>query len=130
MTPSANRYVGCRSHLKPNESGPPSVPRSRITPFCQMKACVGAPRNENGSGEVLMVENPTTTPELLTLGSIAFQSLAQRPDVDDCSFFPKYTVELWAKRLKATRPVERINFRSGGTSRDPPPRIDGACTTD
>src|SRR5262249_22024979 len=29
-----------------------------------------------------------------------------------------------------TRPVQRIHFRSRSPSRDPPPRIDGACTTD
>jgi hypothetical protein len=49
-------------------SGPPKVPTSRITPFCQMNVCIGPPRNENGSGVVLILENPITCPPSRSTG--------------------------------------------------------------
>src|SRR5262245_61413108 len=49
------------------ESGPPSVPRSRMTPFFHRKACVGdgngpRPLKEKGSKVVSTVATPTTSP--------------------------------------------------------------------
>src|ERR1700680_2476126 len=47
-----------RSFTDPAEtkaSGPPKVPRSTFAPSSQMKGWVGAPKNEKGSGSVLIV---------------------------------------------------------------------------
>src|SRR5262249_23785746 len=64
--PPATRLL--RWLLQPNEAPeltPPKVPMSRIAPFCQMNACVAAPRKV-GAGILLMVEDPTTWPASFT----------------------------------------------------------------
>src|SRR5215469_2969792 len=53
-----------------DESRPPSVPKSRITPSLHMKACIGELHGlwglGNGSRVVSTVANHTTSPALLT----------------------------------------------------------------
>src|SRR5215469_11653479 len=59
-------------------SGPPNVPKSCITPSCQRKACICAPKPkiEKGSG-IVFVDHPATVPR----SSIPLHALSYPPKV-------------------------------------------------